>query len=275
MAAAIKDAFHAPIQRRADHPLLLLDSGAFTLFNSGGQVDFDRYMAYVSEVKDEVLAAINLDIIPGSKGKRATPVETERACIASFDRWLRLHATGALILPVFHQTDDPAWLGRYLEYGATFIGISPSDNMPDILRKRWLLETHDELDRSGVGLNRTVFTHILGSFSPSGLMSLRGAGWSSDASTIMQHTVRFRLMLPLCGGEITPRGAFHIIRVTYVGEEGGVADDNAFSAEKVGEYLSAAGYGDEYHLRGGRVVIDNIHALASVNLQIAHRMNQV
>lgn len=273
VAAASKEVFRAPIARSTAHPLLLLDSGAFTSFNTGGQIDFASYMAYVSEVKDEVLAAINLDQIPGTKGKRATPVETERACIVSFDRWLQLQATGALILPVFHQTDDPAWLRRYIDEGATFMGISPSDNMPDVLRKRWLLETHDALDRSGVGLNRTVFTHVLGMFSPAGLMSLRGAAWSADASTIMQHSVRFRLMVPLAHGEIAVNGAFDTVKVTYVGEDGGVADGHAFSAEEVGEYLSVVGYGDDYKISGDRLVIDNVHALASVNLTLAHRLN--
>jgi len=268
-----KDDFHTPIYHRTEHPLLLMDSGAYSLFNSGVQVDFDRYMAYVGAVKDEVLAVINLDIIPGSKGKRATKVETERACIVSFDRWLRLQATGALIMPVYHQTDDRAWLGRYLDYGAAFIGISPSDNMPDVLRKQWLLDVHDALDRSGIGLNRTVFTHLLGTFSPTGLMSLRGAAWSADASTIMQHSVRFRLMVPYAGGQITPSGAFDTIRVTYVGEDGDVAANKAIATGEVGEYLSAMGYGDDYEITGDRVLIDNVHALASANFQLAHRLN--
>jgi len=230
--AAISE-FHAPIAYESKHPVMLLDSGAFTLFKSGGVVDFDRYTAYVGTVKNEVLAAINLDIIPGKWRKRATPAETERACIASFERWRRLQATGALIVPVFHQTDDPSWLARYLDHGATYIGISPSDNMADALRKRWLLQTHDELARSGVGLNRTVFTHVLGLLSPKALNSLKGAAWSADASTTMQHSVRYRLMLPFNDDAIAPSGNFDTIKVAFVGERTDVADDTPISAEEV------------------------------------------
>jgi hypothetical protein len=58
-----------------------------------------------------------------------------------------------------------------------------------------------------------------------------------------------------------------------VGEKTGVTDDNAISAEEIARYLSSMGRDDDYELHGDRVVIENAHALAAINLQLAHRIN--
>lgn len=265
--------FNEPIRATSEHPALLLDSGAFTAWNTGRAVHFDRYMAYVETVKEHLFSAINLDVIPGSRRRRPTHNEVMDASVLSYRRWHKLRETGVLIMPVFHQNDNPRWLCEYLEDGATFIGISPSDAMPDASRKRWLLEVHDELDRQGVALNRSVFTHVLGLFSPPAMKSLKGMAWSADASTIMRHAVYFSLMVPFTDGAITTSGPFDLYRVVYVGGKDDVTRDKAIAAAQVWDYLSALGYGDEAEQRGDRVVISNVHIIAAANLKLAHRLN--
>ena len=70
---------------------IMLDSGAFTAWNSGGRVSVDqvkRAYASVLEKADDLfdeIWLINLDVIPGKPGRDATP-EEKAAAIAESDR---------------------------------------------------------------------------------------------------------------------------------------------------------------------------------------------
>jgi hypothetical protein len=237
-------------------------------------VDLDNYEAFLSRNQEYLLVAVNLDIIPGSKHGIATRNETEDACIQSYERWLRLRKTGVEVMPVVHQTDDPDWLYRYIDEGAVCVGISPSDLMPPLARNHWLLDVHDHMRCNGVALGQSVFTHILGVFAPSSLHMLKGLAWSADASTIMQHSVNHRLMVPMFNGEISHGDCFGSYATVYVGERTTVSSKNAkMNADEIETYLCAIGHADHYERDRDRIVIPNLYAIASANLKLAHRVN--
>jgi hypothetical protein len=260
--------FLRPVEHTNAHPYLILDSGAYSAWKSGKVVDLAAYEAYLRTVKDYLLTAVTLDTIPGAAGRFATDHENEAACIASFKIWKRLRAGPVPVFPVFHQSDHKRWLWRYLEEGATYIGISPTDSFPADVRQHWLITVHQHLLDNGVKLNREVFTHALGVFAPSFLPKMRGMVWSADASSLMQWCTTRRLAFPLRhDGKISHTAEFESIARVYVGERGHHHD--SVDAGAVEHYLHAIGMGDHYRRVGERIVMD-IYALTAANLRIAN-----
>jgi len=201
----------------------------------------------------------------------ATPNEAEAACIASYDNWIRLRqTTRAPVVPIYHQGDHESWLYRYIEQGATYIGISPTDSFPTDVRRRWLYDRHWELEKAGV-LGRSVFTHGFGVFSPQFMPELRGMMWSADASNIMRWSTMFRLLLPLDGdGEISPCG-YTRMHPVYVGNRFGIAVSGR-ERRLVLDYLYQLERDDCLREVAGRIVIDDIYTLTSLNMEAVHRV---
>jgi len=203
--------------------------------------------------------------IPGSAaGGGATENEIEHACIVSYERWLQLRELNVTVMPVVHQVDNIEWLYRYLNDGATFIGISPSDAHNRHARRKWLLDTHRLMEREGVPLNNGVYTHILGSFSVDALRSLKGLAWSADATTMMRFCNMYRLYLPLdADGNITIETP---LKPYYVGT-GATERKNPLALEVVRSYLDSLQMEAHYEVCDDRIVIDDKNSIASINLQ--------
>ena len=187
--------FTEPLKTSATpNPDILLDSGAYSVWRSGKQIELRRFQSYVRRVAPMLLGAVNLDEIPGAYGRRPTVEEAERACEVSYRNWEQLEReTGVPIMPVFHQGDSLKWLDAYIEAGAQYICISPVDSFSTPVRQKWLIDAHEYLDRLGV-LNKSVFTHCLGVFAPKVLHVV--PAWSADASSIIRFAVWKRIMIP-------------------------------------------------------------------------------
>lgn len=194
------DWLRLPIQDTSEHPYILLDSGAYSVWRSGANVSDTKYVDYCKTVKDMTLACVNLDTIPGAWGQRATAEQVEQACVDSFVMWERLRATGAHVMPVYHQTDDVKWLHTYIEAGADYIGISPTDSFAPPIRHQWMIDIHQYMRESGIRLNEDVFTHGLGVFSPKAVMpdeiGQNVGFWSADASTLIRYVAIKRILIP-------------------------------------------------------------------------------
>ncbi len=256
--------FTQPVVMRNQHPLLILDSGAYSVWQSGATISFERYERYVRTVKNKLLVAVNLDRIAGTSGRRATIAETRFACELSYRNWLRLLKTGAPLMPVYHQDDPPEWLYEYLAQGARFLGISPNGAYPDDSRKRWLIETHELLERTGA-LGREFFTHGLGVFAPGFLPQLGGLMWSADASSLMRLSAFYRLCVPLDEhGEITRTGPVTRLRKVFVGHFPQSDEHRSTVWPPIREYLDAIGLQDDYEHDGERLSM-SIHAVTSAN----------
>jgi hypothetical protein len=276
-----------PIQDESDHPFILLDSGMYSVWRSGAKVDVDKYYNYCTTVAQETLSCVNMDTIPGAWGRRPTPYEVEAACQASFDMWIRLCATGAHIMPVYHQTDSIQWLHKYIEAGATYIGISPTDSFAPVVRHQWLLDIHQYMRDCGVRLNEDVFTHGLGVFSPRAVMPTeigQNIGfWSADASTLMRYIAIKRILIPKTDPAWDVDGRVIGWVPIYVGKRGNdhvtvtnigwdfirkyVELHKARHIERTGrdpEWIYTFGH-------DGRLLIDDYTTLASINLILAKK----
>lgn len=86
------------------HPIML-DSGAYSAWRAGKQVDFKEYMRYlhylIKKYPGADLEYVNLDVIGDGK--------------ASYKNWRIMRDNGLNPMPVYHLTSSHSWLSKYLK----------------------------------------------------------------------------------------------------------------------------------------------------------------
>ena len=119
------DAFR---ERAAEHDLktFFLDSGAFSMFTQGIDIDLNAYANYIKQNQDLIHVSSNVDEI--GRGK-----EQE-----SYDNLKTLESLGVKVQPVHHARDEDKWLVRQLEegYDYIFLGGMVPESTPYL--KAWL-----------------------------------------------------------------------------------------------------------------------------------------
>jgi hypothetical protein len=127
---------------------IMLDSGAFTAWTKGDEVQLKHlvriYRAFIRKYEKNVSAVwlINLDRIPGAKGREPSPQEITDAMHES-DRNLEVlqREFGPIVLPVFHQGEPVSRL-RDVAAQADYICVSPRNDLPERLRVQWSRQVH-------------------------------------------------------------------------------------------------------------------------------------
>lgn len=110
----VLESYHYMDKRKANHirqekKSIFLDSGAFSMFTQGVDVNLKSYADYIKENKDIVHIASNLDVI--GRGNEE----------GSYKNQKELESYGVEICPVHHARDDDRWLQRYLDEGYSYI----------------------------------------------------------------------------------------------------------------------------------------------------------
>ena len=103
---------------------IFLDSGAYSAFTQGVEIDINDYIAFIKEHSDHLAVYANLDVIGSPEG--------------TWRNQRRMEAAGVKPLPCFHYGEDPKWLKKYLDRGYDYIalgGMVPIST-PDL--KIWL-----------------------------------------------------------------------------------------------------------------------------------------
>lgn len=97
---------------RKDKRTIFLDSGAFSMFTQGVEVDLDKYAQFIKDNSDIIHVASNLDVIGRDQEQ------------GSYDNQKYLEKLGVSIGPVHHARDRDDWLKRYLDekYPYIFLG---------------------------------------------------------------------------------------------------------------------------------------------------------
>lgn len=88
---------------------LFLDSGAFSAFTYGVEIDIEHYAEFILETKSMWAHVANLDCIPG---KGISPAMAARQ---SYDNLRRLEKLGCKVVPCFHMGEPLRYLERYVE----------------------------------------------------------------------------------------------------------------------------------------------------------------
>ncbi len=120
---------------------LIMDSGAFSAWNSDTHIDFNAYIEYCLEYQDKIKYVVNLDVIPAVPGQRIiSKEERELSAMVSYGNARRMIAEGIpkeKIIHVFHQHEDFKWLERMVE-NFNYIGLSPANDRTTEEKMKWL-----------------------------------------------------------------------------------------------------------------------------------------
>ena len=119
-------------------PLRILDSGAYSAWSRGVSIDLDAYIDFALKHRRNFDVIVNLDVIPASKGVPPTPAQVEASAEKSWENFIYIASKGLPTMPVFHQGERPLWLTKMLDYGVTYVGISPANDKTPSQRKVWL-----------------------------------------------------------------------------------------------------------------------------------------
>jgi len=99
---------------------VMLDSGAFSVWSKGATIDLDKYIAFCLS-HPNIDYYVNLDVIPKDGS------DLDECCEQGWINYQRMieKLPKEKVIPVYHQGEDAGWLGRYLDLGCPYIGISP------------------------------------------------------------------------------------------------------------------------------------------------------
>lgn len=128
---------------------IMLDSGAFSAWSKGEETTVDEVIASYDELVEAYLPfykeiwLINLDKIPGERGRSATPDEIDEALRVS-DRNFEILTKryGDRVLPVFHQDESEARLREVMQQNPRYICVSPRNDLHEALRRDWATRAH-------------------------------------------------------------------------------------------------------------------------------------
>lgn len=129
---------------------VIIDSGAFSVWNKGGSIDIDDYLNFCKTLPKN-WTFINLDVIPktGSSAK-----EIEKCCEEGYENYLYLKQHLVNVMPVYHYGDDIKWLHKFIE-SSDYIGISPANDTHENVKREFLKEvfsiTRDKVKTHGLG----------------------------------------------------------------------------------------------------------------------------
>lgn len=157
--------------------MFLIDSGAFTVWTKGQQIDVKEYGDFLEQLKKDYpkinFKFINLDVIPGKYGVKPTQKDIDESAQKGWDNFMYLKSRGLDVIHIFHQFEDEKWL-RKLAKESDYIGISPANDRSIKSRVTWLRWVFSIIGTS-------VKTHGFGITAKSALQAV--PFYSSDSST--------------------------------------------------------------------------------------------
>lgn len=174
--------------------LLMLDSGAFSVWSQGAEIDIDEYVRFCRE-HSGVSYYINLDVIPGKPDGSIprTPDLVEECCRQGWENYLYMknHLPEEKVVPVFHRGERFEWLERYLDSGTTYIGIGQLGVVTKESRD-WLKKVKDYLlDSSGKPIVRVH------GFAVTSFRWMQDAIWYSvDSSSWLKQASYGQIYIP-------------------------------------------------------------------------------
>jgi hypothetical protein len=147
---------------------MMIDSGAFTAWSKGKQVNIDDYIAFIKKHNDIIDPdqVVNLDVIKGGRDQ-ANQNEFNEACKKGFENYYYIkEKTGHDPIHVFHQGDNFIWLEKMLRE-CKYIGVSPNKDASQDAIDKWLYDCFYIIKNSD---NPDIKTHAFGLTSEELLM---------------------------------------------------------------------------------------------------------
>jgi hypothetical protein len=169
---------------RAKERYIMLDSGAFTSWSRGENISLKEVMRNYKALVDrfapyyQAVYMINLDVIPGSRGRTPTNEEIEQALVQSDKNLIVLQKEFGedFVLPVYHQGESKDRLQEVAKQG-TFICISPRNDLNERARVPWAAGVHADI--------KGKRTHGLAATGVEMMLSV--PWWSVDSASWVQQ----------------------------------------------------------------------------------------
>lgn len=132
-----------------------MDSGAFTVWNTGGTFTVDDHIRKVEEFYKKYhntfkeLYFISLDVIPGRPGVVPTQKEIDDSAKQTYENYLKSKRSGVipehLWLVTLHQHEDPQLILDYQKEN-DYVCISPANDQSNNGRSKWLDKVYALID---------------------------------------------------------------------------------------------------------------------------------
>lgn len=123
---------------------VILDSGAFSAWNSGVTIDRSAYCEFILECRRRYPTAkfypVNLDVIPGKQGESITHQQVEESAEKGWENYQFFKRNGIETIHVFHEGESYKWLELFIKE-VDYIGISPCNDSSNPKKYEWLSET--------------------------------------------------------------------------------------------------------------------------------------
>ena len=135
-----------------------MDSGAFSAWTQGMEIDIDNYADFALENLNYISYVVNLDVIPSKWGKRPSKEEADQAARQGWENYKYMVKKGIpedRIIHVFHQDEEFSWLNKFVKEGLKYIGISPANDRNVKEKILWLDQCMNHItDSEGMPLNK-------------------------------------------------------------------------------------------------------------------------
>lgn len=170
---------------------LFIDSGAYSEHSQGIKIDVDEYIEYVNSLDEYIIAAAQVDHIPGVFRQPKKPEDYEESARLSWENFLYMYPkmkSPEKLIAVFHQGESFEHLQNMLDWvddqgnKLSYIGISPSNDRATSDKDVYLSNVYDFIAKSS---NPDVRTHLFGYTAITGLPKFP---WYSCDST--SHRLR-------------------------------------------------------------------------------------
>lgn len=165
-----------------------LDSGAFSAWAKGEQINLNEYIQFCQEHLDILDLIANLDVIPGSPGETPTEQEKEEAARRSYENYHTMLDAGLpadRLIPCFHHGERWEWLEKYKEE-TDYIALGGIAKIQTTKRHAWL----DDCFRRVIDKNGMPQYKIHG-FGVTGFTTMLRYPWYSVDSTSWVNISRF------------------------------------------------------------------------------------
>ncbi|MFP8489274.1 hypothetical protein ACKGJO_09225 [Gracilimonas sp. Q87] len=211
---------------------VILDSGAFSAWNKGREIDINEYIEYAhqciaqGEKANKKVHVVNLDVIPGEAGEMKginlirpkTRRKIDEAAKQGFDNMVRMKKEGITPIHVFHQHEHFRWLDKMLEQ-TDYIGISPANDLSTKARRLWMDKVFTYLNKTGAN----VKTH---GFGVTSIPDLKQFPWHScDSASWVLLAAYGQVMWPVKGfkrGSVLSNSDYNVITVSEKSTKRGV-----------------------------------------------------
>lgn len=147
---------------------LFIDSGAFSAWTKGKQIDVDEYIAWINERSDFIDLYGQIDVIPGDRIKGHTQKQVEEAAQATWENYLymrpRMNNPHGLLY-TFHVGEPFEYLKQALEWtdengqAIPYIALGGMVGKPGPVKKSFLDTCFKIIEKSS---NPNIKTHAFG-----------------------------------------------------------------------------------------------------------------